>query len=364
MALGAIPMGLLVDRYPRVPLFRASLAILVGSLLAGAFASNLPWLVATRVIVGVALAAILVAAYSMVADLYPPTQRGRATMLVGIGEVSGAPAAFALGGALLTMSASIGHGLEHWRWALLWMSVPLAVVFLLILTLREPARTEVRIKNPALRQVMPELWSYRRMIAPLLLARIMVYVADGAVLVWGAPFFQRHFGLAPGRTGALMGAALLISGILGPLLGGPLADWCQRSGGPRRTVGALCGLAMISVLAALFALLPGPYVAVIGLTGFLTLGFTIGVAAIALSNCIIPGELRGLNMALTIVAAALFAIGIAPLAVSTLSGLLGGPQMIGTALAVVCSVTSVIGAIVFGFSRRNFPALQAGAVIG
>lgn len=278
MALASIPMGLLVDRYSRARLFVLFVALNLGAIVLTAVATHLAVLIAARCLSGLALAAILVAAYSTVADLYAPAQRGRATMVVAIGEVSAPPAAFALGGMLLAMA---GASSGSWRSALLWMCVLLVPTVLLMLALREPPRTGVNVINPPLREVWPQLWRYRNVIMPLLLARVMVWIADGAVLVWGAPIFARNFALAPERIGAIMGTALLVSGISGPILGGVLADFCQRSGGPRRTMTALAVVTLLEAPAALFALAPSATLAGIVLTAFLTLGFTIGTAAIA-----------------------------------------------------------------------------------
>jgi len=306
---------------------------------------------------GLASAATLIAAFSLVGDLYVPAQRGRATMVVLMGEIGGAPAAFALGGVLLTMSSGVSatFGLEGWRQALLWMCAPLLPIVLLLLMLREPPRTGVVVKNPSVREVWPQLWRYRLVVVPLLLARVMVWIADGAVLVWAAPTFARSFGLSPDRIGAIMATSLLVSGILGPLLGGPLADFCQRSGGPRRTVSAMCVLALLSVPAALFSITPNASLASFTLAAFLMLGFTIGTMALTIATIVIPGELRGLYVAITITVGATFSIGVAPLLVSGLSGVLGGPAKIGLALAIVCVTTSILGALVFSIGRRYFP---------
>lgn len=193
------------------------------------------------------------------------------------------------------------------------------------------------------------------MVAPLLLARIMVWTADGAVLVWGAPAIARRFELTPDRVGAILATSLLVGGVLGPLLGGPLADICQRSGGPRRTVTALAGLSLLCTPAALFAATPTATLAGIALTVFLTLGFILGVAATALATIVVPSELRGLFLAIQVTAAALFCFGVAPLVVSGISGVLGGPDSIGQALALVCSVTSFVAFIVLLLARRGFP---------
>jgi hypothetical protein len=74
-----------------------------------------------------------------------------------------------------------------------------------------------------------------------------------------------------------------------------------------------------------------------------------------MATIVIPAELRSMLVALSITIGALFCYGLAPLIVSGLSGVLGGPVMIGTALAIVCAVTSLSGAVIFGLSRRSFP---------
>jgi MFS family permease len=351
MALGAIPLGLVADRYSRANLF---LIFAISTLLAtviASFASNLVLLIGSRCLIGLGIAATLVAAYSMVGDLYPPEQRGRAAMVVAMGEIGGAPAAFALGGFLLTIA---GTDPAAWRWVLFRMSATLLPVVFLMLAIREPRRSGVEAKPLPLADVWLELRRHGGVVSALLLARITVWTADGAVLVWAAPSFARRFAIQPDRIGAIMASALLISGLLGPVLGGLLADYCQRSGGPRRTVIALSVLALISAPAALFAIAPTVSVAAILLASFLTLGYTIGTAAVTLITIVIPRELRGFFLAITITVGALFFIGVAPVLVSGLSSVLGGPGMIGNALALVCGVASLLGATVLMLGSGNF----------
>jgi MFS family permease len=353
MALGSVPLGLLIDRYPRLWVFISFATLNLLACVLTAFATHIVALYIGRCLAGLSLAGVLVAVYSMVGDLYGPLQRGRATMVVMLGEIGGAPTAFALGGMLL---GSIGSETEGWRDALLWMCVPFVPVLLLMLALREPPRG-TSVQRLSIRERWPQFWGYRKIVLSLLLARVMVWTADGAVLVWGAPVFSRTYGMAPEHIGAIMGSALLISGILGPVLGGPLADLCQRGGGPRRTMAALSILALLSAPAALFAILPNATLASVSLTAFLTLGFAIGAIAAALTIVVLPSELRALFVAVTIMVGALFAIGIAPLTVSGLSLLLGGPATIGRALMIVCVGTSILGAVVFAIGRVHFPGV-------
>jgi MFS family permease len=360
MACGSIPLGVLVDRVSRAYLLRFFVALAAGSCALSAFASQYGVLFMARCLAGLSSAAILIASFSVVGDLYAPTERGRASMIVASGEILGAPVSFAMGGVLLVMIGSTPRmrlaswGLDDWRWALLWMGGLLAPVVLLMLMLREPRRREVLLTKRRFRAVLGELWKYRAVAFPVLFARGMVWIADGSVFVWAGPIFARRFHLAPDRIGGIMGTVLLVTGLLGPALGGPLADYCQRRGGPRRTIMVLAAIALVSAPAALFALMPSATWAALMLAVFLTLGFTIATAGVTLSIIVIPAELRGLYLGITITAGSLFFVGLAPLAVSALSGTLGGMAMIGKALTLVCAAASLLGAMVFAFSAPYF----------
>jgi MFS family permease len=349
MALGSIAGGYWVDRHRRPPLFIVFVALTFASTLLFAAGSSVAVLVAARSLAGFALGAVVVAAYATAADLYSPAMRGRATMVVGLGEVAAAPAAFAIGGALLQAEQFA------WRPALVAMSLPLLAVAVSMLAMRDPGREAGTGERRSTVFDWFALWDYRSFLIPLMIARIMVWTADGGVLVWGAPTFSRQFDLPPKEVGAIIAAAVLVSGILGPILGGSLTDFCQRGGGARRSIRAMGALALVSALAALFPLLNSQTAAVAALTLFLTLGFMIGTAAIAISTIVIPNGLRGSFIGFSTVVAAVSAIGIAPLLVSNLSTFLGGPTMIGSALAIVCFGTSVIGALAFALGSPNFP---------
>jgi hypothetical protein len=118
-------------------------------------------------------------------------------------------------------------------------------------------------------------------------------------------------------------------------------------------------LALLSLPAGLFAVMPGLGSAVVLLAAFLTLGFMIGGAAMTVSIIVVPNELRGLFVAVSMATSALVGIAAAPILVSGLSTLLGGASMLGTALAIVCTVSSVLGVAAFAIGRRAFPGKPA-----
>jgi MFS family permease len=355
MLIFAIPLGLFIDRRSRVRL----LAVLVGLLVVGslltAFASNFLVIFAARSVVGFAAFAVNPTALSLLADLYSPAQRGRAVMAITIGQFAGASAVFALGGWLLTTPT---HGLDGWRWAMLWLSGPLLLAAAAMGALREPKRTGRIIERPSARRSFIEVWSYRGVIAPLAIAVIAAEIALGSVMVWAAPMLSRTFGLQPDRVGAIMGTVILASGLSGTVAGGILADSSQRSGGPRRSMAILTGLAWVCVPAGMCALMPTVAWASVLLFVLIATLTAIMVMATTLFTVVIPNELRGLCIGLLTALGAFISVGLAPLAVSTLSGAIGGPGLIGRALAVICVMASLlcVGALVLG--RRHVTSVS------
>jgi MFS family permease len=352
MLMFAIPLGLFIDRSSRVHLLAVLVVLLVLGSLLTAFAPSFPTLFAARSLVGFAAFAVNPTALSLLADLYVPAQRGRAVMVITIGQFAGASAVFALGGMLL---AAPSHDTEGWRWAMLWLSAPLVLTALAMVALREPARTGRAIERPSARVSFIELWSYRASIAPLMVAVITAEVALASVMVWAAPTLSRAFGLQPDRIGAVMGTLILAGGILGTVAGGILADSGQRTGGPRKTLTILAALAWVCVPAGLCILLPtvawasvALFVLIATLTAILVIGTT-------LFTLVIPNELRGLCIGLLTALGAFVGVGLAPLAVSALSGAIGGPELIGRALALVCVAASLLCAAAFALGRRQLP---------
>jgi predicted MFS family arabinose efflux permease len=355
VVLGAAPIGLLIDRYSRVRLVAAFAACMVLGSVVTAMANNFIVLVAARCTVGLAGPAIWMACMSLISDLYAADKRGRANMAVVIGQCVGNSAAFALGGALL---GAVVAPSNQWSRALLWLSVPLGVVALLTLMMREPHRKERVLERPTLRQALEELWLGRGTIGPILLGLGMLGVADGAAVTWVAPTLARRFTLSPDQIGASMGFVLLASGLLGPLLGGFVADFCERRGGARRTMMALTILSFVAIPTGAFALAGSPLALNASFFLFMLLGSAVIVTGTTLFTIVIPNELRGVCLGMLSAAFLLLGFGIAPPMVSLLSGAMGGTARIGDALATVCVCTCLCGTSAFWIgSRRPMRAL-------
>jgi predicted MFS family arabinose efflux permease len=333
-----------------IPLMFA-LVNLSGSVLT-AIASSFTVFFVARCLVGLTATATLAAAVSLMADYYAPAERGRAAMAMAFGQIGGMAASFALGGWMLSI---LDDGPNRWRWAMAWLTGFLLILIAPIPAMREPVRMGTHTEKPAARQAITELWHFRAQVAPLLAGVVLFAIAEQAVLIWAAPMLARQYALLPGSIGAIMAIGVLVSGVLGAASGGLLADLCQRTGGPRRTMSLLGVLALLNIPAALFSMMPTVALAGVLLVVFLTIGHAIGVTVTPLATVIVPNELRGLFMAVLFAVGAIFGLGVAPVAVSVLSGAMGGPSMVGRALAVIGISASVLGGTTFAIGRRAFP---------
>lgn len=354
--VGALPLGFALTRYSRVRILFIAVLLNLLATVATAFAASFEMLFVARCVVGLAAPVTGVAAYSLLADLYAPARRGKATMTVVLAQVGGSSLAFLVGGELLSAAA----GENAWRNAVLWMAVFLAPVLVATLLLREPVRMDTVVCHPKWPDLWPALRTHRGIIVVFIAGMSMVNLADGAALVWAAPTLIRGLNLTPDHAGALMGTVLLVSGIAGPLLAGLLADFCQRVGGPRLTVCALAGLAVLSLCSSAFPTAPDFLWAGILITVFLTAGIATSVMVTTLTIVVMPHELRSLCVSIQFAAGTLFGFGVAPMAVSLLSGALGGPSMIGQALALVCACTSLLGITAFALGARCFSSRNRG----
>ncbi len=355
-ALLAIPLGALVDRLSRKRLLLLFALLDVLGTAATASARSLIALLVARCLVGLMAFATAVAALSLISDLYPADQRGYSTMVATIGEVLGIAAAYALGGTFLEQFGTRGTGWAETMWS---FAAILAFAPLAAWQVREPVRTNCATADQHDRHPWRNLWRYRQLLSVLVVGKVTVGAAYGAVLTWAAPALQRSFEFSAGRIGAVMAVCITVGGVVGPLLGGPLADAGQRSGGPRQTVTLLGILSLLAIPAGAFAVLPNGVAASILLVTFLVIIAVIGVAEMTVTTVVLPNEIRGLALALLLAAGLILGAGLTPIAVSLLAERFKGNHAIADSLAIICMAIGALSCLVFLTTRRYFPSRES-----
>lgn len=358
----SIPIGIWVDRGNRARLLLIMGVTWTLGCFVTAAAPGATILFVGRMLTGIGTTGALTAALSLAADLCLPEQRGRGLLIATLGKNLGIAAGFALAGWLLGFFAEAGAprwfgDVTAWRsaqWALGYGS---AALLLTLLFLREPSRHEVEAGPHApFKTVAHELWQRRAFLAPLFVGQTSVVMADAAAGIWASPVLERSYGLAPADFGSWLGAIILITGIVGAVIGGFAADWGQKSG---RKGGLLIGAilaAIVGVPAALFPIMPS-------VTGFAVMIFLLilagtvtGLVTSVALTVLLPNELRGLSIGAFIAIAGLIGFGIAPTLVTGVSGLLGGEAHLALALAIVGVLVSIVSVIGFGLAMRRTPA--------
>ena len=360
MVLFSIPIGIWVDRWNRVAIL---ILLAVGWTLGAvvtASASTTMVLFLGRMLTAIGTTGGLTAVLSLASDYCRPDQRGRAIVVPNTAKTAGIAAGFTIAGVLIGAIAGQQlpnlFGTSNWRSAQWMLAFGSAIFILPLLFLREPKRHEVEADSGApIRVLLGELKARRAWIIPLFVGQTSVVMADAAAAIWVAPVLERSYHLQPAEFAGWVGAIVLITGLIGSIVGGVVSDWGQSSRIRGGLMAGAIAAAALGVPAALFPIMPD--VGTFATTFFvLTLAgnVTAMVATVALTVWL-PNELRGLAIGAFIAVAGLIGFGLAPTLVTWVSQLLGGEQHLAPALAIVGVIVSILSVLGFALAMRHAP---------
>ena len=229
-----IPIGWLVDRYPRIRIVSGGIALWSLMTAACGLMMSFPGLLMGRVGVGVGEATLSPSAYSILSDHFDRTRLPRAMSLYSVGIYFGAGLALILGGSVVSAIARspdmvlpvVGH-LRSWHAVFFAVGLPGLLVAAWVATLREPVRGGVARAATRSGFSPAPVWAFlsanSRMSAALFLgsaiAAIMSYMDS-----WFPELFIRTWGWSPAKVGGVNGAASLIAGPLGMIAAGYLSS--------------------------------------------------------------------------------------------------------------------------------------------
>lgn len=372
LAFLSLPIGRLIDRTNRSRLlFMLGLVCTLGSILT-AFAHAFAVMFMARMLVGIASTGMTMTALSIVADLSKPGTRGRLVMVIAFAQIFGAANSFILAGPLLAWLPSalaafpeVAH-IAPWRLVQFVFAGVTGTLSFVLLLMKEPPRHEMGLAaGKALRAALREIWSYRRILLPVLIGATTISMADAAADIWAVPVLTRSFHLQPADFGTWMGVVVLGAGIVGGAAGGILGDYCQRFIGRPGVLIAALGAAVCSTVGAFYPLAPS-------VTGFALLfalfqaaGGCAGIASAAGVALLVPNEVRGVCISIMGAVSVLVSHGIAPLLVSVTASALNFGEQISIPLTLTSFITSVVGTVAFAIAIREATrAMRAREVAG
>jgi predicted MFS family arabinose efflux permease len=219
-----LPIAMLADRFNRRNIIAISCAIWSVMTVLSGLAGSFWQLAAARVGVGIGEAGGTPPAHSMLADLYPMKERGRAMGIYAMGIPIGVLFGFLLGG---NIAAHYG-----WRASFLVVGVPgLILALLLRFTLAEPARggadEMAAARAPSFGEALGQFMARPSMIHLTIASTIATFTGNAGIY-WTGSFLARthHMGLIERST--YLALVLGICGVLGNLMAGTLIDRLSR----------------------------------------------------------------------------------------------------------------------------------------
>ena len=219
-----IPVAIWADRGVRRDIVALSLGFWSFMTVLSGFAQTYWHLLLARMGVGLGEAGGTPPATSMIADLYPPSQRATALGVYTLGIGLGILAGFPLGGYV--------YELYGWRAAFFFAGAPGLVLALVVwLTVREPERgqSEARVDTarPSIRQTFAFMLGQPAFLW-LLAGCMMICVSANAFLAWTSPLLIRTYSAGVGEVSLALG--LLVGGLggLGAVLIGLVCDRLSR----------------------------------------------------------------------------------------------------------------------------------------
>ena len=115
-AIFVLPVGMLVDRYKRIPMLSVSIVLWSVASLLSAFSANYSHLLLTRLALGVVTATAGPAIASLTGDYFPARERGRIYAYILGGEIAGTAAGFIISGSVASLIS--------WRVSFLLLAIP------------------------------------------------------------------------------------------------------------------------------------------------------------------------------------------------------------------------------------------------
>ncbi|MBT7982181.1 MAG: MFS transporter [Akkermansiaceae bacterium] len=361
--LVALPIGRLVDTRSRKNIVAVGITLWSFMTALCGLAQNYTQLFLARIGVGVGEATLGPAAYSMLADSFPPKRLGLAMGIFNMGTAIGAGLALIIGGSVISFVTGNNVGsislfginfLSGWQWVFILVGLPGLFVALLTMFIKEPQRIIIRNMNMDGNDVVPipEVkkffmrnldfhWPHHAAVSFSNLALV-------GINSWVSVYFIRIHGWSLSEAGLYIGISLILGGLIGLVGGGWLSDKLSvRFVGGKAIFCIMCAL-LAGPFAALFTLTDNPSVALI----FFGLSYGFMVAPIPSAAAMLqettPNRMRGTLSAFYLLIISIIGLALGPLIVASLNDIFfDGDTGIRQALLIAIPSFNLIAAFLY-----------------
>ncbi len=215
--------GWLGDRFPRKPMIVVAALFWSGINFFTASVTSYDSLNLRHAALGIGEASFGIFAPALLSDFYPPEQRNRVLTIFNVAIPVGAALGYLVGGV-------IGER-YGWRHAFIVSAIPGVIIALLILFfMKEPERGASQHEKAKLeKRTVLTLIKNKAYLASIL-GYAAVTFSLGGISWWMPSFLQRIGGRTQSNAAFLMGAITVVTGLLGTITGGVIAQrWSKKT---------------------------------------------------------------------------------------------------------------------------------------
>lgn len=329
-----------------------------------------------RMGVGVGEAALSPAAYSILADYFPPDKRGAALGVYGMGVYIGAGLALVIGGIVVSAVSGVEHTIlpivgEVYAWQVVFFVVglPGLIVALWAMTLKEPVRRghvrrsvdadgNEKVESVPVKDVVAYMSDNARTLFSHHVGYALCAMMAYGVSAWIPTFFIRTHGWTAGEAGIYYGLVVVIFGTAGVVTGGWMADKLTSIGykdGKLRVL--LYGAAAAIPFTVLYPFVESATLAMVLIapsTFFAT--FCTGAGPSGVQE-IMPNQMRGQASAFMIFVVTIIGLGLGPTAIALVTDFwFADDTMLNVSLAIVATTILVIAVAVIWWGLDSYKA--------
>jgi MFS family permease len=360
-----LPFGRLVDAASRRAVAMAGVATWsVATALCGVTKSY-GQLFAARIGVGVGEATLGPAAYSLIADYFPPERRSTAMGVYSMGISIGTGAAVVVGGLVAGYAAQKSAiqfpffgSVAAWQMTFFYVGLPGLLIAALMLTIREPQRRGAAADG-SVGVSFADFFAYVAANWRTFLAHSvglgMFTIYNQGVGFWVPTLFIRTYGWTQKEIGLTQGVVVTVFGTLSLLVGGRLADYFKARGYADATLRMMLFCAVgLAFCGPWLPLMPDPKYALAFYAPAVFFAYApYGIAAAGVQE-ITPNRMRGQASALFLFTLNIIGGGAGPVLVGYLTDkAFGDASMLRYSMTIVgfFSVGSAIALYATGFKH-------------
>lgn len=347
-----IPLGRLADNWSRRWIVTLGLMFWSAATAACGLA-NLYWhLFLGRIGVGIGEAALSPAAYSLIADSFPPERRATAISVYGMGIYLGSGIAYIAGALIVGYASARGEVMlplvgatRPWQLVFFVLGGAGLMFAWFLLLIREPLRHGGAHAPFPLSEVLSTLMRHRRTVLMHNVGIACLSLAAYSANAWMPSVWQRVHEWPVRQTGLVYGSIIAVFGCAGIVFGGWLSDrWKARGMTDATLKVGVVAAALAAPLSMLIPLMPaGTWLAVLVTPITFCLAMPFGVGASAIQD-LVPNRMRGQASAVYLFIVNLIGLGFGPTAVALFTDYVFGDDIkVGLSLPLVMVIAQLLG---------------------